>query len=258
MSELAQLQRAFLAALQGVEDASTPALLRRLPLEPAHGMTIYREHAQAAVHDALAAGYPVVRRLVGDAFFAEMARRYGAAHPSHSGDLHARGERFCAFIATDPPAAQLPYLSEMARLEWACEESLRAADVPPLDRAGLRRVAPQRHGELRLTLHPSVRLLPCAHAVAAIWHANQPGRDGACAPDAGPETILVWREGARVRVRPIDAGEHAFLDALRRGETLEAAVALLGSAATAFLAPALARYAAEGVVAGWSLADRGA
>ena len=54
MSALAQLQRDFMEAL----DREEPGAAK-----------VHRRNVRSARHDALAATYPVVRRLVGDAFF---------------------------------------------------------------------------------------------------------------------------------------------------------------------------------------------
>ena len=69
MSELAALQRGFAAALHdGAFDAAARRI-RAAGVLPAERLALYRRNMRATQHDALAATYPVVRRLVGDAFF---------------------------------------------------------------------------------------------------------------------------------------------------------------------------------------------
>ena len=86
MSALGELQAQFLDEIFG--DA---------PLDPRRA--VYRRNVLANLHDALAAAYPVVRRLVGEAFFREAAERFARAHPSRSGDLHRFGEGFGQFLS---------------------------------------------------------------------------------------------------------------------------------------------------------------
>jgi len=232
VSALARLQREFMAGLAG---------------EEAGAIAIHRGNVRSARHDALAATYPVVRRLVGDAFFRALALRYGEAHPSRSGDLHLYGEALAAFVADDPFARALPYLADVARLEWACHEALHAADAPPLDALALARVPPGRQHAIRFLLHPSVRLLACGHPVAALREANQPERDGTPDRTEGADRVCVWRDASGVRVRRMEPHAWEFVRALAAG-------ASLGEAIEGFAdgGPLLARLGAEGIIAGFT------
>ncbi len=241
MSTLAELQRDFAAALFG---ASPPADVR---------VAIYRRNVLANLHNALAETYPVVRRLVGEAFFREAAARFARSAPSASGDLNLYGAGFAAFLESYAFARDLPYLPDVARLEWACHECFHGLDGATLDLAALARVSPERHGEIRFTLHPAVRLVASAHPVMALWEANQPERDGTPGRDAGPDHVLVRREGLAVRLRRVEAHEWRFLEGLARGARLDEAIEGADPAhAEALLGEALGRFAADGVIAGFA------
>jgi hypothetical protein len=254
VSALAQLQRAFAAALHDGAEGAIADRVRAAgaPVQARIGQ--YVRNMGANRHDALAAAYPVVRRLVGDAFFAGMARRYGAEHPSRSGDLHLFGDALDRFIAAYAPARGLAYLADVARLEWACHECFHAADVQ-FDASALAWVPARRRHELRLRLHPAVRLLESPHPIVAIWEGNQPGNDGTPARAAGPDRALVWRDRLEVRVRCLERAEWELLRSLARGATLEDAVASMGAVqAQRVLEAALARCGADGLIAGFELA----
>ena len=159
-------------------------------------MEIYRGNVLANRRGTLRATYPVVCRLVGDAFFDEAAARYAGHAPSRSGDLHEYGDAFANFLEGYAHARSLPYLADVARLEWACHECYHAADAGAFDFAALARVPAERHAGLRFLLHPSTRLLRSSHPVAAIMEANQPDRDGT--PGAGSrDPITSWSSIAR-------------------------------------------------------------
>ncbi|HSN22454.1 MAG TPA: DNA-binding domain-containing protein [Usitatibacter sp.] len=255
MNGLARLQRAFAVALEEGRDADAALAVRGAGVAPEARVAFYRESLRIQRHDALAATYPVVRRLVGEAFFRAAAGRYAAAHPSRSGDLNLYGDAFAEFLAGDAPARALPYLPDVARLEWAIHESARAADAGPLDGAALAAVPAERQPAVRLALHPSVRLVASGHPIAAIRAANLPPRDGTMRGHWHPERVFVHREASAVRVRVVDAAEWALVEALRGGATLEEAVQAMGEeAARSRLADTLARLAAEGAIAGFSVA----
>jgi len=204
---LAEMQREFLADLYGES-----------PLEGRR--SVYRRNVLANLREALGAAYPVVRRLVGDAFFDEAADRYARAHPSASGDLHRYGEAFAAFLARYEPASELEYLPDVARLEWAVAQAFHAADARSLDFAALGAIPEGDRGAIRLTLQPAAGLLESPHPIASIWSANQPGRDGTPDRTDGAERVLVHREGFVVRVRELGDSEWALLGALARGASL--------------------------------------
>ncbi|HSW81885.1 MAG TPA: DNA-binding domain-containing protein, partial [Usitatibacter sp.] len=120
MSTLATRQREFARSL--LDDAPADA-----------GVAVYRASVAANFSAALAATYPVVRRLVGEAFFAEAARRFVLSHASASGDLTEYGAGFPAFLAAYPHASALEYLPDVARLEWACHECESSPDAAGFD-----------------------------------------------------------------------------------------------------------------------------
>jgi hypothetical protein len=234
VSALARLQREFAAALFDGSAVQQP------------GMEIYRGNVLANRRGALRASYPVVLRLVGDAFFDEAAAQYAGRTPSRSGDLHEYGDAFANFLEGYAHARSLPYLADVARLEWACHDCSHAADAGAFDFAALARVPAERHAGLRFLLHPAARLLRSSHPVVAIHAANQPGRDGTPARREGGDHALVYRRGLEVAVESLDPAEWAFLARLAEGATLaEACVAL-----DTRMAPPLARHVQSGVIAG--------
>src|SRR5512143_2794599 len=100
-------------------------------------LQVYRNNVLLNLTEALKAVYPVTERLVGDGFFRYAAGRYIPQHPSTSGNLHDFGGYFPGFLATFEPAAELAYLPEVARLEWAYHGVFHAADPLPLDLGAL-------------------------------------------------------------------------------------------------------------------------
>ncbi len=236
MSVLAAAQRDFLAAV--VAD----------PGPADRGIALYRRNLQGAAHKALAAAYPVVLRLVGESFFREAARGYALARPSTSGDLYAFGEHWAGFLAAYPYARGLDYLPDVARLEWAVHESHHAADGQAFDFAALGAWPAGHLGGLRLGLDPAARLVASRHPILAIWEANQGECDGVPLRDEGPDHVLVARAGYRVCPVAVPPAEWRLLDALARGETLDAACMAMGEEGAAAFGPALARHAAAGVI----------
>jgi len=115
MPALRDLQQRFAAGLRGDGPAG-------------RNLAVYRATVSANYRAAMAATYPVVRLIVGGAFFDTAVDAYTAAFPSTGGDLNVYGGRFGDWLAAYPYAVHLPYLADVARLEWAIDEAARAAD----------------------------------------------------------------------------------------------------------------------------------
>ncbi len=247
---LGRLQEAFAAAV--ARDGEGEAFAPHLAGEPSlarRRLAIYRRAIAANLRRALRGAYPVLARLVGDGFFDEAARQFGQASPPESGDLNRYGAGFPGFLSAYGPACGLPWLADVARLEWARHESLMAADAPGLDFEALARVPEARQPGLRFDFHASVRLVRSSWPVLAIWEANQPERDGRADREDGADDVLVWREELRVRMALVEPGEADFVASLLQGADLEAAAA---AAQEWDFAPALGRLAARGMLAGFS------
>src|SRR5690606_15015602 len=86
---------------------------------PARRFAVYRNNVVVGLVNALAARFPALQRIVGEEFFRAMAQLYVRAHPPRSRLLMEYGDGFADFIAAFEPAAELPYLADIARLEAA-------------------------------------------------------------------------------------------------------------------------------------------
>ncbi len=178
---------------------------------------VYRNTHAVTLAEALAQGFPVVAALVGAEFFAALAGAYRIAHPPRSPLLRLYGRAFPDFIAGFPPAAALPYLADVARLEWALLDSAEAADARALPPSSLAALPPDGLYAARLALAPAVRLLPSAHPVLSIWRAHQPG---GAAPGAGPERILITRPAFDPTPVALSEASFAALRMLASGATV--------------------------------------
>ncbi|QOY95699.1 DUF692 family protein [Massilia sp. UMI-21] len=192
-------------------------------------LALYRGNLSAGWERALGAAYPVLRQLVGEAFFDGLARAYGKAVPSQDPDLAGFGDRLADFLAEFAPAAPYPYLPDMARLEWAVHRAGLAPGLAPLGVDALMAMTPETLEAARFILHPSVALLHSRWAIAALWHAHQPGGPALPAHVARPCAVLVLRRGWTLEVVETDAPQAAALARLAAGagfgEAVDAALA---------------------------------
>jgi len=213
------------ALLDGGSDLTTQALAHFKSGHSEHRFALYRGNQSVNWHKTLAAAYPVMLALVGEEFFGGLARAYGRAQPSDNPDLNHFGARFAAFLRDFPHAAQLPYLPDLAALEWAVHRAYYAPAADGLSAAQLAAIAPDQVEEARFRLHPAVQLLSSEWAVTPLWLAHQPD-SGVAFPDTmhAPSHALVARPQWQAVLLPLDVASHAALQVLAQGATFGAAL----------------------------------
>ncbi len=224
MPRLADIQREFARSVldasrdvpDGVTSYSDPRPKRRFD--------VYRNNVYHSLIDVLAGRFPVVRRLVGEAFFRAAARCHVEASPPRSPVLMRYGEGFPAFLESFGPARELPYLPDVARVEWAWNQAYHAADREPLSADDLSRVAPDDIPRLVMEFLPSLGIVSSNHPVFSIWSTNTADEEVEPVDLAsGGEDVLVVRPQLEVEVRRLPVGAFAFISALSDGVCLAAA-----------------------------------
>lgn len=239
MNREAQRQSLLMAALW--RDATVPDGWLRTPARAttAQAMAAYQGHAGATAERALGAAFPTVVALVGGESFAVLARHFWHDVPPPRGDLGEWGAALPGFIAGNPQLADVPYLADSARLDWAVHQATRATDLPTDWRTGtaalLHALAHIEPEQLRLPLSAGAALVSSPFPVATLWLAHQ-GRlpfEAARAALAAShaEHAFVWRDAQyRVQVQALDAADAAFTGALLQRRVLSAALDEAGPA----------------------------
>jgi hypothetical protein len=220
---LANLQQRMIETIYGSEPdfALLGSIRTRRNLAPESLLAIYRNATQSTLMQVLRLSYPVVERLVGARFFEAVAFTYLRMTPSRGGDLEQYGASFGDFLDQHDPVAELPYLGDVARLEWLVSRLQRALVVKPLDRDQLAMIPPDKLGELQLSLIPRASLFESRYPVSRIWQEN---RDRACEPEPvsleeGSDRCLIV-VGDDIVVRTLTADEWEFFACFARGSSL--------------------------------------
>lgn len=247
MSSLAAFQREFVRAAVG----------GRTPLSRRPAFAVYRNTSLQAALSALAATYPTIEQLLGDEAFAALALRFVRAVRPVSPVLTDFGEGFIDWLALQPALADLPYLADVARIDWMCLEAHRAADAPLLDAGALSDTSPESWMTRRGALHPATRISWFRQPAPSIWLAARDGLlEGGFAPDWSAEGVLVTRPSGAVEAVRIDAAAHRLLGGLRLGETIgQAACAAAALYPQADIGQCFARILASGAISSFNRKD---
>ncbi|ODR99206.1 hypothetical protein AUC68_04140 [Methyloceanibacter methanicus] len=218
-------QTAFARAVLDAE-ADVPVFLTgRTGRSAGRRFAVYRNNVYAGLIDVLAGRFPATAKLVGEAFFRAMAREYVAASPPRSAVLLHYGADFADYVGAFPPASAVPYLADVARLEWAWHSAYHAADAAPLSQEALAALGASAEA-MTFALHPSLALVRSSYPVITIWElALRDGEDEPARLPADREDALVLRPALQVAVHRLPPGGAAFVQALSGGNPLPAAAA---------------------------------
>jgi hypothetical protein len=225
MTTLLDLQRAMRTSLVDRDDRAVAALLAGGV--PADRLNIYRNTFVTGVTKALRLTYPAVHRLVGAEFFEGAAATFIAQRPPQAAWLDEYGAEFADFLRDFEPAMSLPYLADVARLEWAVSRALHAADEPPLDLRRLQTLSPEDQSGVAFVPHPSISLLRTEYPADAIWRGVLQADDAALAAvdlASSAVHVMIERRASGVEVSRLDETAWRFAAALCAGKPLEVAL----------------------------------
>lgn len=225
--------------------------------DPARRFAVHRNNVVSSLVEALADTFPVVQALVGVDFFRAMAGVFVREHPPRSRLLVRYGGGFADFIAGFAPAAGVPYLPDVARLEMARVNAFHAADAQPLslEQSGQALAAGPRTGELQLAVHPSVSVVASPYAIVSIWAAHQAlGAPEPVDPDSA-ETALVLRPHLDVLVLSCAPGTAVFVQCLQGGADLAGSAGNAAGAGDFDLTAALSLLMTHGALSSIALPE---
>ena len=210
MDELRELQKKFAGTLFS---SSHTALEKNI--SPIENLQIYRNNIFINFREALKTVYPIVIKLVGEEFFDFSADTYIRSYPSTSGDLNNFGENFSVFLHSFPPVENLPYLPDIARLEWYCQQIYQAIEPPLFDVARLQSIPEEQQAELKFFLNPASQLLVSDFPLLKIWNlCQQENQDLEPSIDLseGGVRLLLTRHNDTVIFNTLTAGEFSLLN----------------------------------------------
>lgn len=223
---LQQLQTQFLQTLQQpLADNVIDWVAPNATLSADQQLNIYRNNVSATKIKALANCFEVCHALVGEACFNVTAKDYIALVHADNVPLHEYGHRFATFLSCFEPLKTIPYLSDIAKLEWAYHMALHSPYAPLFDASTLAVISEDDYGKLRFRTASSSQILSSTHPVLLIWQYHQDGtiHHTPIQMEVGDYRYYLYKRGWEIFIEPITAGQYRFLEALGNTSTFEAA-----------------------------------
>lgn len=225
MPDLATLQADFARAILGSDRAAACDAILADPSAAALRLAIYRNTALSGLCEALRLSYPITERVVGADFFEQSALAFARRSPPAEPVLARYGAAFPAFLESLPALADLPYVADVARLDWAVDQAGLAP--PGHQRPGHVYALATAHGPARVALAPSLRLLHTATAVRDIWLSIRSGDEDRLADldwRQGPQWLAVHHRDDDIEATALSPDCWQLCETLLLGDDLEAAI----------------------------------
>lgn len=223
MLSLYELQKQFADGLNQHNETVLQHINFSQKLSAQKHLAIYQNSMRANLQNALKEIYPVCVKLVGEEFFIAMINQYISQTPSLQPDLGSYGKTLADFIVTFTPAGSVPYLADIARLEWAWHSIFHAADSSKLDFNKLAACSEHEGENIIFTLPSACFLLTSPYPIHQIWQMNQadyPSEEPFILPENQRFFFLVWRDGFDIRMDQPTETEWKILKWIQQNFTL--------------------------------------
>lgn len=222
---LASVQETILGGILGGQEVPE-ADLRGLFLDPHAGTVEARWHVYASglvarATEAIENDFPALSKVLGPGPLRSLTDRYTRRFPPRSYDLGRTGDRLARFLEGDELTEDLPFLPDLARLEWAVAEAFVSSDEAPLRWDDLARLGADAAADLPLRLQPGAALVRSEWPVRDIWASREMPPSEIDIPLRGrPCSVLVARRGLDVVCRVLDEPGTAVAEAASTGRRL--------------------------------------
>lgn len=233
MGSLASMQTTFTRHLAKAAP-SAPAFVLSARGSAARRFGVYRNNVFAGLVGVLEDRFPATRRITGEEFFAGFAREFVERHPPRSPALVFYGGAFADVIRSAPECDDVPYLADVAAIEWEIHRCYHAADEPVLQARDLGRASADPSG-LTFRLAASTGFVASEYPAYSLWRMNASAEpDGPVLLAKVGESALITRLDYRCHVEPLGPGGGTFVAQLASGRTLADAAAAATSVSSDF------------------------
>jgi hypothetical protein len=172
---LAEYQRQMMAALLQSPESSMQANEGSSQLR----MNIYRNNITGARLQALQQCFPCCERLLGEEYFTQFAIEFMAEHPSQAVQIDACAPQFIdAIRQNENLLQQVPYIADMATLDYAWQLAFHGPNNMAIDYAALGQAAAEQGETLCLQKISGLQLISSSFPLESMWQMCQPEYQG--------------------------------------------------------------------------------
>lgn len=232
---LVELERAVAANILTGEGPDVADWIR-VPADAdvAARFAVYVDGYPARVTESLRETFPAVANILGEGSFAALVARYLAHVPAGERNLNYVGSALPAHLRSDKLRDDLPFLPDLAQLEWAATVCFHAKLATAFDASVCSGWRMEDWGRARIEFQPGLALLRSPWPLRELRETRHVERSKIDVDLVGrPDRVLVRRQGFEVVVESIGEIEAEAVERLLAGAPLGDTMArLAGSGVT--------------------------
>ncbi len=202
-------------------------IIRSAGFDPEY-IGIYRNNSACALTESLAANFPSVKEIVGEDYFDKLALDYLQNYPCRQRSVVRYGENFLQTIKKFEKEHGLAYLADFCRLDRAWTNAFLAKDEEALSLDTLADMGARGENleQIKLQIMANVQIIKLDWPIFDIWKKISNDEKWVKKIKIKPkqEYALIWRYEMEVNERKLSSLEFHFLDKIKNGETLGAAM----------------------------------
>lgn len=171
--------------------------------------------------------YQQVLALVGSHYFTQLGTSYISATPLKTSNFSDYSRHFPnhlqQLLTTRPELSDLPYLADVAQLDWHLHQSYYAENRKAFDLAGFSQLSESQQLRSSLQAAPDLVSMSSPWPLYELWEFHTKGGEAPKINTGGhAHAILIYRDQFKPKIKPISITEHSLLLAIQQGTTIEA------------------------------------
>lgn len=220
---LKDVQSSFINAIINGDNNECSNFIKPTNVANISRINIYKNNVVSTLRENIIAKYPIILALVGEEFLNYCVREYVKNNPSKNGNLDFYGKEFANFIASFKPAQTLPYLSDVAKLEWLLHEIYFDEDIKILDKIKFSKTDVNQLENVKFKVNKAVKLIASKYPIYQIYQMVNDNLIKDLDISSGGENLLIIRPEFKIKAIEIYDSEYQFLSALFNSKTLHEA-----------------------------------
>ena len=177
-------------------------------------LAIYKNNTFQSLIDALAETFPNTEKNVGKDFFSLLGKEFIQSFPPKNPSLIYFGRELPQFIHKHKSTEELPYLANLAELEFQRHCAYYAKDEPILTLNDYAEIQPNDLASKKVIPQASAALLQSEFAVYDIWNLNQNPENTKEINFKATQFILTIREETNIYSYSLEEPTWLFLNYL--------------------------------------------
>ena len=216
-------------------------------------LDVYAEGYLVRVADSLVESFPALANILGASEMAMLTERYIAQLKDPSRNLNYIGRDLPNYLPRDSHSKSLPFLPDLARLEWAIAACFHEDHSECLDLERCSHWDALRWGRARMTFQPGTCVIRSQWPLLALRETRHQERNSIDLDlDLGGDecVVMISRLQFEVMVEAVDQQEAQAFERLNAGETLGAVMAAFAKSGRSAetVTELFARWSSKGLI----------